>query len=152
MNAHAIGSIAVAAVLLAGCCLAPRGEGGSAGDRVTAAICKEKECKVAVRVAACTITVDPEWLGVARGNRDVAIVWEIRNSPGVTFAKEGPIFFKERDREPAARQFSKPQPMGDTTYRWTMANNSPGVFHYGIRVVDNGRACPPLDPTIVADM
>jgi hypothetical protein len=115
-------------------------------------VCKEKGCSVAVRVVACAITVEPEWLGVAKGNRDVEIIWEIRDSPGVTFAKDEPVFFKPQDRESAGKQFSSPKPYSGTRYRWLNANNAPGVYHYGLRVVDNGKACPPLDPIIIDEM
>jgi hypothetical protein len=150
MNNKMLWSIAVVGLVVAGCCLAPRGQGSE--PPIQAAICKEKECVVAVQVAACAIRVNPDWLGVAKGNRDVEIVWEIRNSPGVTFAKEDPIFFKDRYREAAARQFREPKALSDTKYRWQNANSAPGVYHYGVRVVDNGRACPPLDPVIVDEM
>jgi hypothetical protein len=151
MDHKALLSTVLVATLATGCCLLPRGDRGPK-DHVTAGLCKDRECKVAVNVAACVITVDPEWLGVAKGNRDVTITWEIQHAPGVTFAKEGGIFFKEADREAASRQFSKPGPAGEDKFRWSMANNQPGLFHYGVRVVDNGKPCPVLDPTIVAEM
>ncbi len=115
-----------------------------------AVVCKTKECLVRITVAACAITVDIPVLGIAKGNRDVDIVWEIR-SEGAVFAREKPVFFKG-DRAEAARQFSEPRLLADKKFRWRDANSSPGRFEYGITVVDNGKACAPLDPTVINDM
>jgi hypothetical protein len=105
---------------------------------------------VAVHVSACRITVDPEWLGIARGNREVDITWEIRNSPGVVFASEAPIFFK--NMEVAAKAFRDARAEGGTRYRLRHNSVGPAIYHYGIRVVDNGRTCPELDPSIIDEM
>lgn len=122
-----------------------------AGNSAKAVVCKEKECRVAVTVTACAISVEPEVLGIAKGGRDIDIVWEIR-SPGVTFARENAIFFKEKDRAAAARQFREPRLLDDRKFRWRDANTGPGEFHYGVNVIDNGKACAPLDPIVINEM
>ena len=126
---------------------------GEGGHGTKAVICKEKECRVAVTVSACAISVEPYVLGIAKGVRDVDIVWEIVKSPGVTFPRENGIFFKEKDREAAARQFRDPRVLEDgKKFRWRNENSVHREFHYGVNVVDNGKSCPPLDPIIVDEM
>jgi hypothetical protein len=121
-----------------------------ADARPTAEVCRQHQCLVAVQVSACRVTVDPDWLGIARGNHDVEIVWEIRNSPGVTFSRDEPVFFKSK--ELASKAFTNPKGEGGTRYSWHHVSTGPAVYHYGVRVVDNGRACPPLDPSIIDEM
>jgi hypothetical protein len=147
MNKKALGAVAIAGFLVNGCHAQP-----TRPQSATTDICKQKSCLVTVRVAKCDITVEPEWLGVAKGNRNAEIVWEIRDSPGVTFTKDEPIFFKKEDVEAAARQFSEPKVLGPTKYRWLNTNSAPGTYHYGVRVIDNGKTCPPLDPIIIDEM
>ncbi|MGZ5032085.1 MAG: hypothetical protein ACXWAC_02715 [Usitatibacter sp.] len=116
-----------------------------------AVVCRERECRVTVTVAKCTINVEPEVIGIAKGVHDVDIVWEIR-SPGVTFAREHAVFFKEEFRAAAAKQFREPRLLDDRKFRWRDANTGPGEFHYGVNVVDNGIPCKPLDPIVINDM
>ena len=131
---------------------AAESKGGARPPRIPADLCKQKECNVAVQVTKCTITVDPEWLGIAKGNRNVEIIWEIHGSPGVVFAEKDPVFFKPEDREAAAKAFREPKANSPTKYRWLNLNSGPGIYHYGVRVVDNGKACPPLDPVVIDEM
>lgn len=145
--------LAVLGVLLGGCAWWEHQFSHPTGaTAIRGPVCKQKECLVTVTVSACRIKVDPDWLGIAKGNYDVDIVWEIRNSPGVTFAKEHAIYFKEKDRAAAARQFREPRLLDDRKFRWRDANTGPGEFHYGVNVIENGKSCPPLDPSVVNDM
>jgi hypothetical protein len=122
------------------------------GNAAKAVVCKEKECRVAVTVSACKITVDPEVLGIAKGVHDVDIVWEITKSPGVIFPRVNGIFFKEKDRAAAAKQFRDPRLLLEgKQFRWKDANIAAGEFQYGVTVVDNGKACT-LDPIVINDM
>lgn len=153
MNFKALLVVAACSLVLGSCAwwdrfIHPQGGGNAA----KAVVCKEKECRVAVTVSACTISVDPEVLGIAKGVRDVDIVWEITQSPGVTFARENAIFFKERDREAAAKQFRDPKLLDEKKFRWRDSNSGPGKFDYGVNVVENGKACPTRDPTVINDM
>ena len=149
MNNKALWSVAVGSLIFSGCGLGPP-VSALAAPPPSAGVCKQKQCMVTVRVAACSITLDPDWLGVAKGNRDVEIIWEIRGSPGVVFAKGDAIFLK--DPAVVGKHFREPKAPGDTKYRWLHANSGPGIYYYGVRVVDNGKACPPYDPVIIDEM
>jgi hypothetical protein len=117
-----------------------------------AKVCTKKDCYVAVTVRDCTIRVDPPTITIS-GNRDVEIFWDIVRSPGVTFAPQDAVFFKPDSIERARLQFSRPQLQKENTrFRWLDANNAKGEFNYGVRVVQDGKACPPLDPIIINDM
>lgn len=153
MNFKAPLVVAVCGLVLGSCAWWDRAthEKGS-GYAAKAVVCKEKECRVAVTVSACTIAVDPEVLGVAKGNREVDIVWEIVKSPGVVFPRDNAIFFKEKWRKAAAEQFRDPKLLHDKKFRWHNANSGPGEYHYGVNVIDNGRTCPPLDPVVIDEM
>jgi hypothetical protein len=153
MNFKAPMVVAACSLVLGSCAwwegfIHPHGSGHTA----KVVVCKEKECRVKVTVSACAISVDPESLGIAKGVHDVEIVWEIKNSPGVTFPRENAIFFKEKDRAAAARQFRAPRLRDEKTFSWLDANSGPGEFHYGVNVIDNGKACPTLDPIVINDM
>lgn len=153
MNSKASLAIATCSLVLGSCAWWDgifHSRGG--GNAAKAVVCKEKECRVAITVSACAINVEPEVLGIAKGVRDVDIVWEITKSPGATFARENGIFFKEKDREAAAKQFRDPRRLDDKKFRWRDANSGPGEFQYGVNVIDNGKACKPLDPTIINEM
>ncbi len=151
MNVKAPLVIAACSFALGSCAwldrlLHPAGGSGSP----SAVVCAEKECRVAITVTNCVITVETPVLGIKKGNRDVDIIWQIR-SKGAVFARENPIFFKG-DRVEAARQFTLPKLLGEQEFRWRDANSSPGEFRYGVTVVDGGKACAPLDPIIINEM
>ena len=60
----------------------------------------------------------------------------------MVFAEKEPIFFKPEDREAAAKAFREPKAYSPTKYRWQNLNSGPGIYHYGVRVVDNGKGMP----------
>jgi hypothetical protein len=144
--------VAILGLALGSCAWFDHDSRAAGKSAVLGPVCKEKKCAVAVTVKACVITVDPSWLGLAKGVTDIEIEWQIRNSPGVAFARDGAIFFKEKDRAAAARQFRNGKLTESTKYSLWDANTAPGEFNYGVTVVDNGKLCPPLDPTIVNEM
>jgi hypothetical protein len=121
-------------------------------DRIKAGVCKKKECFALVTIDDCRITVDPEWLVVAHGNKDVYLIWEI-GSEGYTFAREDGIKFKPSAGAAAKRQFSLDRKRSnDRTFVFTDKNSAPGKFPYAVRALKGGKPCPDMDPTIVNDM
>lgn len=143
--------ILAACGLVLGSCAWWEGHAQGHGGASKAVVCKEKTCHVAVTVTACKITVEPDVLGISKTVRDVDIVWEIK-SPGAVFVREDPIFFKPKDREAALKQFSRATWLDEKRYRMRDANSGPGQYYYGVKVIDKGTTCPPLDPSVVNEM
>ena len=141
-------------VLLVGCPLPPReGEAkpyGAESHGTTFKCFEKRHCRVTVTVTACSatgISTNPATLKVTRRLRDVPIVWTLRAPAGYTFAADG-IHFK--NKEMAIRQFVGPK-AGPREFVWEDANTTPGRFPYNVRVRQDGRDCPVLDPIIVND-
>ena len=113
--------------------------------------CFEKsQCRVTVVVTACSasaITPNPYTLKVTRRLRDVPIVWTLRAPAGFSFAPDG-INFK--NKEMASRQFTTSKSTSHE-FVWEDANTSPGTFRYNIKVRQDGKDCPVLDPIVVND-
>jgi hypothetical protein len=112
---------------------------------------KGDDCGADVFVKDCVITVSVDKLIVARDNKDVFITWTLKDSPGVKFAKDG-IFFKPESARAAVKQFTRVESRSDDVFVWKDANTEPGTFKYGVKVIENGKACPPLDPIIINDI
>jgi hypothetical protein len=109
-------------------------------------------CEATVTVKDCNITVSVDTIVVVRDNKDVVITWRLKDSPGVKFAKDG-IFFKAESLRAAERQFRRVESKSpEDTFQWRDANTEPGKFKYGVKVIENGKECPPLDPIIINDI
>ena len=113
--------------------------------------CFEKnQCRVTVVVTSCSatgITANPYTLKVARRLKDVPIVWTLRAPAGFSFAPDA-INFK--NKELASRQFTTSK-SGSHEFVWEDANTAYGTFPYNIKVRQDGRDCPVLDPIVVND-
>jgi len=118
-------------------------------DRYSVGNCLETRCHFTVRVSGdCQISLDPQWMGVSKRNKEVTVVWELRDSPGYTF--------------PPDAIFNKPRP-GDTINKFADLRvkdnvvevpfkNVPGhVDEYGIKIAKDGKVCGTLDPPIIPD-
>ena len=105
--------------------------------------CNSHVCLAKVTVVDCRISVDPPTIDIAKGNRDVEIHWDIVSS-GYTFPGDG-IGIKDDVSPP---QFSAPMRLTPTKFKWNDRNTVARMFHYGVKVMKDGTACPPLDPII----
>ena len=79
--------------------------------------------------------------------RNVPIVWKLHAPAGFSFATDG-INFK--NKELASKQFVTSR-VSSHEYVWEDANTAYGTFPYNIKVRQEGRDCPVLDPTVVND-
>lgn len=80
------------------------------------------------------------------------MLWTIRDSKGVTFARNG-IEFKERfTEEKGGLIFTRERTrLVGTTF--AMHNSTAtGKFPYTVNVIDNGERCDPHDPGVVNEM
>lgn len=119
-----------------------------------ARLCQDPlRCLVTVKVGAgCSFTVTPWTLGMLAGNRNVKIHWQIdpASAGNAEFALADGIFFKG-----PANEFDDPKRLSKTEFRWNDKNPSGPYparpFAYGINVIQGGKPCPTLDPTIVND-
>ncbi len=137
MTAKAVFTAAALALVAAGCAAPPP---------VRSMRCDTPVCNVAVHVADCRITVDPDTVMVFGRNRQIH--WDIaHDSPGYKFAADG-ITIKDLD---PTREFTDPSRPNDTKYIWhdrnSQARSDP--YHYGVKVMRGETACPPLDPGII---
>jgi hypothetical protein len=100
-------------------------------------------CRIAIRVAACTITVDPNDLEVSGKNR--VIEWTIDPQSDYVFANDGIVF-----KDPG-NQFSDPRRLNDKMFQWHDRNDAanPVPYRYTVKVQGKAGACPPLDPSII---
>jgi len=152
MSKRALCSL-ISLAVLAGCSLFHR-DADDAKPAVTQSSnttfrCTEKDqCRVTVVVRGCSataITANPYTLQVARGLKDVPIIWKLQAPAGFTFAADG-INFK--NKELATRQFKSPK-QSSNEFQWEDQNNAPGTFPYNIKVKQDGRDCPIHDPIVV---
>ena len=119
-------------------------------------ICTKKACDVSVVVGAgCAIGLVPDELGVKEGNKKVKITWTIdKASVGkVEFADDNGVFFKTSGHE---KELDGKFKESAQKYRWQNKNDLPGApkkrrYAYGVNVVQDGKACPTYDPTIIND-
>lgn len=115
------------------------GGGGGVGPE-----CKTHVCRVAVTVAdGCKIQVVPENLPIGAENKNVVIQWDVS---GADFAQDG-IVLKKGDPHGDFVKWTHGGPRTITVVdRHTTTNV---IYPYDVRVVQNGTACPGIDPTIM---
>jgi hypothetical protein len=120
-------------------------------DRYSVGNCLETRCYFTVRVNAdCQISLDPQWMGVSKRNKEVTIVWQLKDSPGFTFAPSA-IFNKPRLGDTADPFAGMRVLKGDLVE--VPFKNVPGhVNEYGINIAKGGVVCGTLDPPILPDI
>lgn len=105
-------------------------------------------CRVVVTITSCAaadIKVDKQTIRVGAG--PAVMQWEIDNGSfqaGWKFASQG-IFFKND----AGGEFVPGPQGGPKMITFNNRHTKPGVYEYGIRIVNpNGQPCPPKDPFV----
>ncbi len=108
--------------------------------------CGASRCTVVVSVdSSCAVTVEPYALVLGGDARhEVEVTWKIDGD--AQFAKDG-IVFKESE---GRNVFTLKQAGRDKFVFHDSGDN--GIYHYGVKVVQGGHACPALDPTGINDM
>jgi uncharacterized membrane protein len=107
-------------------------------------------CTVTVTVdASCGVTVDPYVFVVGGTMRPVTITWKIDGNAAFhkTNTTYDGIYFKELEGQ---KQFHVVK-AGPSEIMFTDHGHA-GIYHYGVKVVQGGQDCLPLDPTGVNDM
>jgi hypothetical protein len=143
----------LAAPLLSACALMPEGVGGGRHPmqiqppaKRLASYCHLQSCDVTVTVDAnCLVTANPYTLVIGGGHGPFTVVWKL-NGPGAAFASGNGIVFEPG----AAGVFTKVQG-GSQSYVFQNTGTK-GIYHYVVNVVQDGTACPTLDPTDVNDL
>ena len=115
--------------------------------RVDAGECVNKDgavCRLSVRVAAnCAITVSPDSLFIRQKGATV-LLWEIQSADWGFEDRDG-IKFK------TAGPFDDGHAVGHNGWMVQHRSETPGVYRYGLNVVDGkGQKCS-IDPVIVDD-
>lgn len=120
-------------------------------ERYSAAHCLETRCYFTVRVDRdCKISLDPQWMAVSRRNKMVTLVWELKESPGFSFAPD-PILNKPRP-EDKDNPFQAVKRIAEGNVVEVAFPNNPGHERdYGIRIAKGGTICGVLDPPIMPD-
>ena len=129
---------AVFSLAMAGCAMLGLPPPGAA-----MAPCNTHVCLAKVSVVDCRISVDPPKIDIAKGNHDIEIHWDIV-SGGYAFPRDG-IGIKDDATPP---EFSNPTLLTPTKFKVNDKNSFARQYHYGVKVMKDGTACPPLDPTI----
>jgi len=152
MNQRALFSVIAAACVAVGCTMpSPRAKDSLKADWT----CDGKnKCEVSITVASCTpagITFDYPVLGIAKGTKDVDIVWKIA-TPKYEFAKKDGVAFKGSDWP---KEFDLPEG-NKNRYKWRDRNNLDAgtrSYDYGVTILNaDGSACATTDPTVVNDV
>ena len=103
--------------------------------------CNVSVCHVDVIVSACTVTVIPVEIPVARGNRDMRIIWTVVTHDaeftpnGIDIRGGGAVFHGKLHQ--------------GKLFKWENRNPGPERFKYNVNVTQAGRSCPSHDPFIV---
>ncbi|MEO7741658.1 MAG: hypothetical protein ABIR98_01805 [Usitatibacter sp.] len=153
MNTRMLLALAIAGVLSAGCAQWLRGEGKVAmPDPRIKCEASHTVCHITVSVINCKVTVVPDEKHVAYRPGGVAMLWTIRDSPGVTFASRDGIDFKLRSNPDARTVFkAEERPLASSTF--PMHNSTTlGKYPYTVNVVDHGKVCAPHDPGVINEM
>ena len=120
-------------------------------DRYSVGNCLETRCYFTVRVNAdCQIALDPQWMGISKRNKDVTIVWELKDSPGFTFAKDA-VFNKPRPGD-TVNPFAGVRLLKDDVVEMPYKNVPGHASEYGLRIAKGGAVCGTLDPPILPDI
>jgi hypothetical protein len=126
-------------VPLLAACASLTGTGGEVGPA-----CKTHVCRVMVTVTGgCGIKVAPENLPIDPENKNVVIQWDVT---GADFAKDG-IVLKKGDPHGDFEKWAHGGPRTITVVDRHATLNV--TYPYDVRVVQNGTACPGIDPTIM---
>jgi hypothetical protein len=154
MNTKILATLAAASLLAAGCAQLTRGDGKTVSTppdpRIKCAV-DHPVCHITVRVKDCKVTVEPDEKHVAYRPGGATMLWTIRDSPGVGFARNG-ITFKPSQVADARRVFTLDERTLVSATLSMHNNTTPGKFPYTVHVVDNGKRCDPHDPGIVNEM
>jgi hypothetical protein len=147
-------AVSLATLLAAGCTHRPRPDDkGGPGAAAPGIKCEATHtvCHIAVRVRDCRVEVDPDWKRVASRPGGVRMLWTLRGSKGVTFARNGIMFERPYDDRKGA-VFTPDR--GEVAPDMFAMHNSTAVgkYKYTVNVIDNGRTCKPLDPGVVNEM
>ena len=154
MRTKTLLATSLATLLVAGCGHYSRPDDKEAKPVATGARCEANEtvCHITVRVRGCRVQVDPDWKRVARRPGGVQMRWTIRDSKGVTFARNG-IEFKEPFREDKGGLIFTRERTALVGTTFAMHNSTAtGKFPYTVNVIDNGERCDPHDPGVVNEM
>ena len=105
-------------------------------------------CKVAVTVNNCVITVDPDPLPVPDRQRVKSIDWDIASSDGYVYVfRSNGIVFKESNDE-----FDEPELSNNgKKFTWRDKHSVAGDYRYSVNVARTGKDpkdCLTLDPVI----
>jgi hypothetical protein len=121
-------------------------------ERYSVGNCLEKRCYFTVRVDHdCQISLDPQWMGISRRNKEVTLVWEIKDSTGFTFAQD-PILNKPRP-EDKDNPFRAVKRLADGNVVEVAFQNNPGhARDYGIKIQKGTTVCGVLDPPVYPDV
>ncbi len=103
--------------------------------------CNQSVCHVEIVVSDCRVTVVPVDIPVARGNRDMRIIWKVVTQDaeftpdGIDIQGGGGVFHGKLHQ--------------GKLFKWENRNPGPGRFKYNVNVIQAGRTCPSHDPFIV---
>ena len=134
-------SIVSLAVLLfvSGCATAPSGR--TPQGRIAA--CNANVCHVAIAVSDCQVTATPPILEVTQQN--IEIHWDIdKASAGYTFDVRGIVVERDDKGEFSGGKVAE----NGQKYILHDKNSFSSIYKYDIRVLNNGVACPVVDPWI----
>jgi hypothetical protein len=118
-------------------------------ERYLAGLCKERTCVSTVTVTdRCEITVDPQWMAIARENANPLLEWRLVAPPGFSFGTET-IFYKPRRPEEGNPFRIERATEKVVTVQYSARDAF--VRHYGIRILKDGKVCGTLDPPVMPD-
>ena len=109
------------------------------------------KCEVNITVGeGCTFQFDPYVLGIHKTLKDVEIRWNITKASAgkVEFPKKKGIFWKSQTSTQNS-ELEDPQYAGPTQYKAKDKNSSFSDNPYGVNVIQNDKACPTYDPSII---
>lgn len=124
-------------LIVSGCATAP----GGSGSHGRTPACNDVVCHVVITVTNCQVTANPPTIEVTRQN--VEIHWDI-DSAGYTFDPHG--ITVERDN--SAEFYGGTVAEHGQKYVLHDKNSFSSTYKYDIRVLNNGAACPVVDPWI----
>lgn len=96
-------------------------------------------------VAGRGIAVNQEPIYIAPEARNVTIVWQLPAESPYTFPDDGIVIRDGKEEFRCGFERENRQ-----RYACLFANSRPGRFKYTIKVLDDGRALSPLDPSIIS--
>ena len=128
--------VVIVSVALSGCTSMPPPRFGPS--------CNAHECHVAVAIADCKISAVPDAIGIARGNGNVEMHWDITTA-GYAFSDEGIVFSDDPRRE-----FQNPRRPQPTKFMLNNKHSFAKDYKYTINIKAS-TTCPALtvDPWVV---